>query len=501
MKLHQAIKDIVSQKGKEMIANTQIINFLLDYQAFKEKPATKLILRDIVNSGYAEEILTLDTNNAGWDIAFMKFERDFIDSCGYKDDLVKYVFEAIAYGIGLQLGSNEPSITPDIDVDSFFDIPEEAPENPSPNSGNANQNQNVNPSDLYTIALTFYNEGKFAQAKSFIEKSVSLFHNSAVPSIQLKLKGDINMKLGCFAEAISDFNNCFARKAVEVNLKIDELREQLKEHKIKGFENSMFCYYLCLYSLGKLNNDQWLKLVKAEAMSGINDAILFCANNRIDPMDNHIDIYFVDKDKLQTGDYLYSDGTFAHELSKSKTVIARVIVTKTTEYESAQGWIHGYLIAVSGDGSELRSKQLQWSIVNENLPFPHSHYTNDDINHWEEIKTIESEQYISINNYDNFPAFKAVKNYPVHIPIQSTSSWFIPSIHWFKRLSFELTRYRYPGIIMSWADYWTASQADSSNSVYVHFHGSTSKRGTFIFDSFACGEKNHSKYILPIAAF
>ena len=182
MELHKAIKQIVDLKGNEIIMNAQIINFLLDYQAFKEKPATKLILRDVINSGYAEEILSLGSNNAGWQIAFMKYERDFIDSCGYKDDLVKYVFEAIAYGIGLKLGSDEPRIAPDIDVDSFFDIPEDAQEPPSADSENNNQKQDVNPSDLYSIALTFYNEEKFVQAKSFIEKSVSLFHNSYVPS-------------------------------------------------------------------------------------------------------------------------------------------------------------------------------------------------------------------------------------------------------------------------------------------------------------------------------
>ena len=493
MELHKAIREVVSLKGTEIIANIQIVNFLLDYQAFKEKPATKLILRDVINSGYAEEILSLGSQNSGWQVAFMKYERDFIESCGYKDDLVKYVFEAIAYGIGLQLGSDEPSIAPDIDVDSFFDIPEEAPEQPSPASGTTSQNQNVNPSDLYSIALTFYNEGKYAQAKSFIEKSVSLFHISDVPSIQLKLKGDINMKLGNFTEAISDYNNCFARKASEVNLKIDDLREQLKEHRIKGYENSMFNYYSCLYSIGKLTNDQWLKFVKAEAMCGISEAILFCASNGIDPMESHMDIFFIDKNNLQYGDYLYSDGTFAHELSSEKRVIARVVKTETTEYEKSKGWTHGYLLPVDKEGRPYNSKSVMWSTSNENLPFPHSHYTIDDINHWNEIKTIESEHFINIIDFDKFPAFKAVRNFPIKNPIAGASSWFLPSIHWFKRCR--------PTTLISLGEFWTSSQANEAKAISVEYSIHSYKRSYYYSDSFELTEKKESRQILPISAF
>lgn len=426
----------------------------------------------------------------------------FIDSCGYKDDLVKYVFEAIAYGIGLQLSSEEPSITPDIDVDSFFDIPKETPEQPSPNSDNANTNQNVNPSDLYSIALTFFNEGKYAQAKSFIEKSISLFPNSNVPSIQLKLKGDINMKLGNFAEAIIDYNNCFARRSAETNIILDEIREQLKEHKIKGYENSMFCYYFCLYSLGKMNKDQWLKLVKAEAMSGINDAICFCAGNGINPMESHVDIYFIDKDMLRTGDYLYSDGTFAHELSSDKKVIARVIITETTEYEKSQGWTHGYLFPVNqvssgylpANSTIYKSDFLMWSTSNEDLPFPHSHYTIDDINHWSEIKTIESEHYISIKNFDNFPAFKAVNDFPVNIPLSGASKWFLPSIHWHKRC--RLVFFRFTG------RFWTSSQADSSKAIFVEYKALSYKKGSIFYtDNYSLAGKNATMQVLPISAF
>lgn len=485
MELHKAIKQIVDLKGNEIIMNAQIINFLLDYQAFKEKPATKLILRDIINSGYAEEILSLGSNNAGWQIAFMKYERDFIDSCGYKDDLVKYVFEAIAYGIGLQLGSDEPRIAPDIDVDSFFDIPEDNSEQPSPDSDSTIQNQNVNPSDLYSIALTFYNEGKYAHAKGFIDKSVSLFHNSDVPSIQLKLKGNINMKLGNYAEAITDYNKCFDRKASEVKLKIDDLREQLKEHKIKGFENSSFYYYYCLRCLNKINDAQWKLILRRECLYGLSDAIKYCASINFDPINEHFDIYFSDRNLLKTGDFLYDDGSFSHEKSSTKDYIGIIVLCETSEYERSQGWTHGYIIGRVTTG-------LAWSLEYKDLSFPHSHYSQEDLNHWNEIRTIESEQFIDINqlNLKDYPLFERFSHVMNVSPMSGSSNWFIPSIHSYKRM--QRAKDKYNGEI--WLSGWTSSQSSDSKAISVT--GSLYRFNFYIID-----KKSNLGCLQPIAAF
>lgn len=100
MELHKAIKEIVANKGAEMIGNIQIINYLLDYQAFKDKPATKLILRAIIDSGYAENILSL-INTTGWETKFKQYQHELIDSCGFKENLTQYVFNSIAYALSL----------------------------------------------------------------------------------------------------------------------------------------------------------------------------------------------------------------------------------------------------------------------------------------------------------------------------------------------------------------------------------------------------------------
>ena len=100
MELHKAIREIVDSKGADMMKDPKIINYLLDYQAFKEKPATKQILRDIISLGYVGKVTSINPQDSEWQDRFKKYQCEFIDSCGYKEDLVYYVFESIVYALG-----------------------------------------------------------------------------------------------------------------------------------------------------------------------------------------------------------------------------------------------------------------------------------------------------------------------------------------------------------------------------------------------------------------
>ncbi len=509
MELHKAIKEIVDSKGAEMICNPQIINYLLDYQAFKEKPATKLILRAIIDSGYAENILALLSDKNGWEIKFRQYQHEFIDSCGYKEELATYVFDSIAYGLGLGAANVEPEIKPKFNVDSFFDIPE-VEQKQQPVSPQPQQRPSADPSDLYTIALSFFNESKYQQAKGFIEKALSQYPQSNIPALYLKLMGDIHMKIGSYQEAIQYYNECFSRKAAEGSYNsLNAVREDLKRHKIKGFENSMFCYFFCLYYAKGMSDAQWIQFVKSEAKYGLMDAIQYCANNGINPIDDHFDIYFADKNKIRNGDYLFDDGTFSHETGTTKKAIARVALTSTSDYEQSQGWTHGYMIYQKplGRGSTMdvlgEIFPVVWSKKSIDLPFPHSHYTMDDINHWDEIDRIESEQYISINDFEDFPAFKAINmmNNIHPIPISGTSGWLLPSIHHFKRIirnhktfiSWNLPSLNYNGLTIMGlgGDFWTSSQASEKYAISLNNSGF----------SFGIRGKGNEGYVLPIAAF
>lgn len=495
MELHKAIKEIVTSKGADMICNTQIINYLLDYQAFKEKPATKLILRAIIDSGYAENILAL-ISTTGWETKYRQYQHEFIDSCGYKEELAVYVFESIAYGLGLNAGNEEPEIKPAFKVDSFFDIPEETQTQQS-SAPQPQQKPSVDPSDLYTIALSFFNEGKYVQARGFMIKALGQYPNTNIPALYLKLLGDISMKMDFYQEALKYYNESFTRKATEMKVSVADLRESLKRHKVKDFENSMFCYFFCMYYENQINNAQWRQFVKGEARYGLMEAIQYCANNGINPIECHFDIYFSDRNLIKTGDYLYNDGSFSHEYSKSKEAIGVIIIMTNSDYEKSQGWTHGYIISLHAARLYYNGKisdSFAWSKMNDDLPFPHSHYTIDDIKHWSEIQKIESEDYISINDINNYPAFFAALNYRYNMPISGTSGWKLPSIHFIRKISTSPRYYLFPKV--AGLHYWTSSQADGGNAI--------SFCPTFLSiwnQCVRCEPKMSNLAVLPIAAF
>lgn len=288
-----------------------------------------------------------------------------------------------------------------------------------------------------------------------------------------------------------------------MKVSIDSLRESLKQHKVKGFENSMYSYFFCLYYSKGISDIQWLQFVKGEARYGLIDAIQFCADYGINPVDDHFDIYFSDRSQIKNGDFLYEDGSFSHEKSKSKIVIARIVLSKTSDYEASQGWTHGYIIPISpiGEGYIISERyeygkvlKFMWSIDKADLPFPHTHYTMDDLSHWDEIEKVESEYFIKIANYYKFPAFGAVQelNTIMPVPLSGSSPWLLPSISLFRRI---LGPY-HSCIFLPYSgrECWTSSQLDQNHA--ASFDGNASFNV-----GFGCRSKDCKYPVLPIAVF
>lgn len=506
MELHEALKKIVEHKGRQFLKSTQVINYLYDYNAFNDIPAAKLIFRDIIVAGFLDKILSLSNKDEDLLIKYNKIVFQFINSCGYKENLAMYVFESLAFALDLSNNKKEPEIKSDLDFDSFFDIPKEAStQKLSDNNKNNNQsNKNsANSNDLYIIALTFFNEGKTQQAKSMIEKAIGYCMNLITPSKYFKLLGDINISLNNYIDAIKSYNEFFITKSKEENCSLDEIRSSLQNHLLKNVENIVFNYNYCLLKLNKITDNQWLSIVKAEARFGLIDAIKYCAENGVDPIDSHIDIYFNDINQLIDGDFLYCDGTFAHEKSESKQIIASIRLVETFDYEKAQGWNHGYIIPfeIAKNKNQLRSfytdLTFEWSSENINLPFPHSHYSIDDINHWDEIKTICSELFIKINNFDKYPAFKAVRDYHINMPLNIASDWFLPSIHHIKKINNKIKTYGdHTDIAQS---FWTSSQ--SNENMAISYHCGYSLNPTKYINHFGIAKKDTKYRVLPIAVF
>ena len=484
------------------MSSLQIINFLNDYRCFADKPAIKLILRDIIRSGYAEEILALSTSDVAWRTKFKHYVHDFIDSCGYKEELATYVFESIAFALNLDVYNEEPKIRQKVDVDSFFDLSEE--DNsivPQPaQSPQPKPKPQVDPQDTFAIAQTFFNEKKYQQAKAFIERAILNYTNGQVPSNFFLLKGDVLRCLDLHNEAIAAYNECLTIKANELSWTSDVLREAIKKHEVKGYENFVFHYFLCLYNSQRVSKDKWMLILKKEARTGSSEALLYCALNAINPIDNHVDLFFTERSELKSGDYLYEDGTFSHERTKSKKAIAVVVLAETSDFEESQGWTNGYLVGLELLGETMISRYdkrngVKWATINTDLPFPHTHYTIDDITHWDEAPKLYSEYLIKIDDaqISKFPVFEVIRNYKLQIPIPS-SPWFLPSATLLTSGKFgnSIRNCIWQATAGSYArSIWTSSQADRNGAIVIE---PLSLRVSYL-------SKSEIQQVLPIAAF
>ena len=173
MKIYEAIKEIVKLKGKDVITDSAILNYLNDYHAFEERPTSKLVLRDVVNGGYSDKILKLCHSGSNWTIKLKSYEHDFVESCGYKVELVLYVFQSLAYAIDLTDKKPGEGMDEVLDFHSFFDN-EQLMQSDSTSTPEPKQTaDSVDDTNYLKIAQDFVENGKLDTARSIVEKIVN----------------------------------------------------------------------------------------------------------------------------------------------------------------------------------------------------------------------------------------------------------------------------------------------------------------------------------------
>lgn len=135
--------------------------------------------------------------------------------------------------------------------------------------------------------------------------------------------------------------------------------------------------------------------------------------------------FYSEYSELKIGDYVYNDGTFSHELSKEKECSGIVFTLNTTPTEKKKGWTHGQIVALKDVGL------FDWGEEGVDLPSPHN---KDFDTAWDSegiIKVLQADKdgYVYSNSkyVTNYGAFKAIKNFPVSLPSNS-SGWYMPSI-------------------------------------------------------------------------
>lgn len=96
MELYIALHNIVKQYGESHLNDGNLINMLSDFKAFEKYPATKIILREIINNKYSQQLTRISV----WNLQAEKLVSEFVSKTGFQRSLSNYVFQSIAYSLG-----------------------------------------------------------------------------------------------------------------------------------------------------------------------------------------------------------------------------------------------------------------------------------------------------------------------------------------------------------------------------------------------------------------
>ena len=124
--LYNAIKKAVNQFGFNILTENKIINILSDYGAFSTLPATKTILKNMVENGNCQKVCDLGrkkilflfskTNSTiqkpegdEWKIKLATLATNIAQQGGFEKHIATYVLDCIIYGLGWI--EETPSIT------------------------------------------------------------------------------------------------------------------------------------------------------------------------------------------------------------------------------------------------------------------------------------------------------------------------------------------------------------------------------------------------------
>ena len=111
MNLHETIRLLIKEQGKNVVGSPTFMGMLDDYGAFREEePATKTIVRELVRTGQMQRFI--DTPNKGRNLHFeiRTIVSETARSGGFREDLVSDTLKRIALGIGkIQKAQDWPS--------------------------------------------------------------------------------------------------------------------------------------------------------------------------------------------------------------------------------------------------------------------------------------------------------------------------------------------------------------------------------------------------------
>lgn len=99
MILHQAIKYLVNNYGCDILLNKRMFNLMCDFQLFRYEDSSMTSTFEIIIQRYGEDLYE-GLINGEWSAMYNRCILDCTHRYGFKEDIISYIFESIAYGLG-----------------------------------------------------------------------------------------------------------------------------------------------------------------------------------------------------------------------------------------------------------------------------------------------------------------------------------------------------------------------------------------------------------------
>lgn len=101
MDIHVAIEQVLRKYGLKLIHETILVNYLADYNCFKEFRSASNILKEIIIC-YGHALYDIKSNGDSYNLVITKYKTDFHKNYGYQMEMIDYLFDCLLYGLSLE---------------------------------------------------------------------------------------------------------------------------------------------------------------------------------------------------------------------------------------------------------------------------------------------------------------------------------------------------------------------------------------------------------------
>ncbi len=100
MELYYAIKSVIDLQGRDSLKNVNVINILGDFKAYEEFPASRNLIKNMVNEGLMEKMLIEFSGSSNIRQFLTTYKSALSDTLGFNTSLADYVINCLAYALG-----------------------------------------------------------------------------------------------------------------------------------------------------------------------------------------------------------------------------------------------------------------------------------------------------------------------------------------------------------------------------------------------------------------